>query len=164
MTAPASYAETIATDVFAQMKAMPEGTWAVQGYNAVFDRMYISDLENLAPAGDPSSQFQIVLAPIGDDYERTGWGAARITTSLGMLFNIAVTTANGEITDPNIQAYERFVDQVCTWLIGARKFAEVWSAAKPQPIKGDHYNNHLYNRSELHIPVLLDFFSDPGGL
>ena len=71
----------------------------------------------MAPAEDPSSEFQLVVAPVGIDYERNGWGGVRILVTLGLLFNIAVQVQDGEVTDPNIDAYELFVDQVCTWLM-----------------------------------------------
>lgn len=159
----ASYAKTIATDVFAQLAAQNAASaFAVSTYNAAFQRMYVSDLEDLTPAGDPSSEMQLVLAPVGTEYTRDGWGGARITVVLGMLFNIAVTTADGDVTDPNIDAYEQFVDQVCTFLVGGRLFAEVWSVEDPQPIFGDHYNDHLYDKSEFHVPVLIKFFCDVG--
>ena len=91
-----------------------------------------------------------------------GWGAARITITLGILFDVAVTTADGVVTDPNIDAYEALIDQFCTWLIGPRKFATYFSASEPTAVFGDHYNDHLYEKSEFHVPVLVDFFCDVG--
>ena len=161
MTAPASYAKEISLDVIAQLAAFNTATpLAVPEYSAEFDRMYISDLEDLAPAGGVTSQMQLVFAPIETKVERTGWGAVRVTVSLGILFNVAVTTANNAVTDPKIDAYEQLVDQVVTWLMGPRFFAAGWCASDPLPIMGDHYNDHLFNKSEFHVPVLVDFFAD----
>jgi len=163
MTAPASYAKEVSLDVIAQLAAFNEVTpLVVPTYSAEFDRMYVSDLEDLAPAGGTTSQMQLVFAPIESKVERTGWGAVRVTISIGILFNVAVTTANGVVTDPNIDAYEQMVDQVVTWLMGPRTFADGWSASDPMPIMGDHYNDHLYSKSEFHVPVLVDFFADMG--
>ena len=156
-----SYAKTIADDVIAQLAAFHAATpLAVATYNAAFQRMYVTTLEDMIPAGDPTSELQIVLAPVETKYERTGWGGYRVTVTLGILFNIAVATADGEVTDANIDAYEQVVDQVCEFLIGARQFASTWSASEPMPIFGDHYNDHLYEKSEFHVPVLVDFFQD----
>ena len=57
-------------------------------------------------------------------------GRARITITLGVLFDVMVAKQNGVITDPNIDAYEWLVDQFCTWLMGPRKFATFWSAER----------------------------------
>jgi hypothetical protein len=157
------YAKQIALDVIAQLAALNEAApLAVPDYEAAFQRMYVTDLESLVPAGDPASKMQIVLAPVETVYERTGWGGVRITVTLGLLFNIAVATAAGEVTDERIDAYEQLVDEVCTFLVGPRLFAGSWSAKDPLPIFGDHYNDHLYEKSEFHVPVLVDFFQDVG--
>jgi hypothetical protein len=159
----AGYAKTIALDVIAQLAALNEATpLAVPEYEAGWDPMYVSDLDNMTPAGDPASQFQIVIAPVETKYSRTGWGGgpARVTVTLGILFQIAVTVADGEVTDPNFDTYQLFVDQVCGFLVGSRLFAGVWSASEPMVILGDHFNDHLFQKLELHVPVLVDFFAD----
>lgn len=137
--------------------------WSIS-YAAQFERMYVTDLEAMAPAGDPASQMTVTFAPVSGEFERTGWGGVRTTVSLGLLFNVMVQVADGVVTDPNIDAYEQFIDQVCTWLVGARKFATTWSLGDPKPIFGDHYNDHLYQKGELHVPVLLEAFQDIGGV
>ena len=160
MTAPMSYAKQIAEDLIAQMAAEGHPAWAVP-MSAEFDRMYLSDLEDMAPAGGVTTEMQVVIAPVEPKWERS-WGAARITITLGILFDVAVTTADGVVTDPNIDAYEALIDQFCTWLIGPRKFATYFSASEPTAVFGNHYNDHLYEKSEFHVPVLVDFFCDVG--
>jgi hypothetical protein len=157
-----SYAKQIALDVIAQMQAEGAPAWAVSAFTAEYDRMYLSDLEVMAPAGGPTSELQLVFAPVEPKYERTGWGGVRITITLGVLFDVMVTVANGIVTDPNIDAYEALVDQFCTWLVGPRTFASMWSAKEPTAVFGDHYNDHLYEKGEFHVPVLVDFFCDVG--
>lgn len=159
MTTPASYAKQIATDCIAQMAAEGAPSWGVP-LSAEFDRMYLSDLEDMAPAGGATNQMQLVFAPVEEKYERTGSGGVRITVTIGVLFDCMVTTANGVVTDPNIDAYDQLVDAFTTWLMGPRKFATLWCASDPVAVKGDHYNDHLYEKSEFHVPVLIDFFCD----
>jgi len=159
----AGYAKTIADDLIAQLEALNAASpLAVADFTASYDRMYLSDLESMQPAGDPASQMQIVIAPVGTEYQRTAYGAVRPIVTLGILFQIAVATADGQVTDSNIDAYEELVDQVCVFLLGPRQFASVWNAKDPTPIYGDHYNAHLYEKSEFHVPVLVDFFCDVG--
>ncbi len=157
MTAPASYAKQIALDVIAQMQGDGAPTWAVSPLAAEYQRMYLDDLETMEPAGGANSEMQIVFAPIEPKTERCGTGGVHITISLGVLFNVKVAMANKVITDPNIDAYECLVDQFITWLMGPRKFAEYFSALDPVCILGDHYNEHLYEKEEFHVPVLVDF-------
>lgn len=152
-------AETIAKDIIEQMARK---LWVVEQYTAHFRRMYVVLLEDLTPAGDATSKMEVVFAPVGTEYERIGWGAARKTVTLGILFRVAAKTARGEVTDTQIDKYEEFVDEFCTWLVGPRKFATAWSARDPMPIFGDHFNDHLYDKGEFHVPVLVDFFCDVG--
>lgn len=157
------YAKTIAEDVIAQLAATGETTpWPVTSFTAEYQRMYISDLETMEPAGGSTSEMQLVLAPVEEKYERTGWGAMRTTVTIGILFAIKVEMANKVITDPNIDSYEQLVDAVCGWLIGPRYFAGTWNASDPVPVFGDHYNKHLNTKEEFHVPVLVDFFQDVG--
>jgi len=158
-TAPTSYAEQIAADVIAQMAADGHPAWPV-AFSAEYSRMYISDLETMAPAGGATDQMALVFAPAAENYERVGWGGVRITITIGILFDVMVTTANGEVTDPQIGAYEALVDQITTWLMGPRKFAQGFWASDPVTVKGDHYNEHLYEKTEFHVPVLIDFIYD----
>ena len=158
MTAAASYAKQIATDCIAQMAAEGHPAWTVP-LSAEFDRMYIDDLETMAPAGGATTEMQVVFAPVEPKVERTGWGAVRITIALGILFNVMVQKQNGVVTDPNIDAYEQLIDQFLTWIMGPRKFAG-FSASEPIAVFGDHYNSHLNRKSEFHVPVLVDFFAD----
>ncbi len=160
MSGPVSYAKQIALDLIAQMQAEGAPEWVLPQFSAEYQRMYLSALETMAPAGGPTSQMQIVFAPVEPKYERIGWGAVRIMVSLGVLFDVLVQKQNGVITDPNIDAYEFLVDQFCTWLMGPRKFAGGWCASDPVAILGDHYNDHLWEKSEFHVPVLIDFFLD----
>jgi hypothetical protein len=155
-----SYAEQIAFDVIAQLAAKAAVTpFAVTDYNASYDRLYVTDLEAMTPAGDPENQMQIVLAPVQTEYERNAWGGLRVTVTLGILVVIAAKVEQGEVTDTNIGNYELFVDQLCTFLMGPRTFAGGWSAKDPLPIFGDHYNGHLYEKGTFHVPILVDFFA-----
>lgn len=162
-----SLAKAIATDVFAQMTTYAETTpFAVTGFETEYQRMYVSDVENMEPAGSSDSKMQIVIAPIGGETERAGWGGDYVhcTVQLGLLLEIMVATAevDGEkvVTDENIDAYEQFVDQLRLFLMGSRKFSTTWSCIKATPILGDHYNSHLMELSEFHVPFLLDFQFD----
>ena len=159
----ASYAKQIALDVIAQAQADGAPEWAIE-FTAEFQRMYVSDLETMAPAGGATSEMQLVFAPVEPKWERTAWGAARITISLGILFNVKVAMANKIITDPEIDTYEWLVDQFVTWLMGPRKFAHLWHASEPLAVFGDHYNQHLNRKEEFHVPVLVDFVCDVGVL
>ena len=38
--------------------------WAVSAFTAEYERMYLSDLETMAPAGGPTSEMQLVFAPV----------------------------------------------------------------------------------------------------
>ena len=160
-----SLAKTIATDIFAQMAAYHEATpFAVASYATEYQRMFVSDLENMQPAGTPGNEMQVVIAPVGGDVERAGTGAGNAvdcTIQLGLLLEIMVETAevDGEkvVTDPNIDAYEQFVDQLRIWLMG-QPFAGVWWVSKTSAILGDHYNSHLMELGEFHVPILLDLF------
>ena len=153
-----AYAQQIALDVIAQMQAA--GNWPVPAVTAEYQRMYIADLESMAPAGGPTTEIQLVFAPAAENYERTGLGGVRITVTIGILFDVMVAKQNGVVTDPNIDAYEALVDQFNTWLMGNRSFAGGFWASDPVTVKGDHYNDHLNEKSEFHVPVLVDFFAD----
>ena len=159
-----SYAEQIATSVIAALAGNGAPVWAVQGFTAEFQRMYLIDLEKLAPAGGATENMQMVFAPVEESYERPGWGGVRITVTLGVLFNVKVLMANKEITDPKLGDYERLVDQFVTWIMGAWKFGSddgyQFDARDPVVVKGDHYNDHLYEKEEFHVPVILDFVTD----
>ena len=159
MTAAASYAKQIATDVIAQMAAEGHPAWTVP-MSAEFDRMYIDNLETMAPAGGVTTAMQVVFAPVEPKVERTGGGGVRITISMGILFSVMVQKQNGVVTDPNIDAYEQLIDQFLTWIMGPRTFAGGFSAFEPIAVFGDHYNSHLDRKSEFHVPVLVDFFAD----
>lgn len=158
-SAATSLAQQIALDVIAQMAAEGAPSWPVE-MSAEYQRMYISDLETMEPAGGVTSKMQLVFCPAAENYERIGWGGVRTTITLGLLFNVSVDVANGEVTDENIGAYEALVDQFNQWLMGPRKFASGFWASDPVTVKGDHYNDHLYEKSEFHVPVLIDFIYD----
>jgi hypothetical protein len=153
------YAETLANDVIAQMSVQ---NFAVDTYEASYVDMFVTDLETMIPAGNAGSVMQVIFAPVGSEDERTAWGAVRNTQTLGVLFQIAVAVAGGVVTDTNLSNYRKFVNQFCSFLLGPRKFATTWSATAPKAIMGDHYNNHLYQKFEFHVPVLVDFFQDVG--
>ena len=84
-----------------------------------------------------------------------GCSGARFTVSLGILFNVKVQVQDGVVIDPNIRAYELLIEQFGLWLIGPRKFAGVFCAQQPQAILGDHYNDHLWEKGEFHVPIKL---------
>ncbi len=159
MTAPSSLAKQIALDVIAQMQAEGAPTWPVE-FSAEFHRDYISDLEDMAPAGGVTTQMQMVFAPAAENYERIGWGGVRTIITMGLLFDVMIATQDGEVTDPNIDAYEALVDQFNQWLMGPRKFAGGFWASDPVTVKGDHWNDHIYQKSEFHVPILVDFIYD----
>jgi hypothetical protein len=153
------FAESLANDVIAQMGNQ---TFAVSSYSASYQDMFVTDLETMAPAGSAGSEMQVIFAPVGGDTERTAWGAVRNTETLGVLFQIAVDVADGVVNDTNLPSYRKFVNQFCDFLLGPRKFAVTWNAAAPKVIMGDHYNDHLYQKFEFHVPVIVDFFRDAG--
>lgn len=163
----ASLAKLVATDIFAQMATFNEATpFAVSSYATEYQRMFVSDLENMQPAGTPGNQMAVVIAPVGGDVERAGTGpgnAVHCTIQLGLLLEIMVETAevDGEkvVTDQNIDAYEQFVDQLRIWLMG-QAFSDHWWVSKTSAILGDHYNSHLMELGEFHVPVLLDLYCD----
>lgn len=152
-----SYAKDIATDIIAQLAANPK-LFAIP-YTAAYRRQFVDATEKAAAPGTAASVLQLIFAPVDTDYERIGWGAARITVTLGMLVTIQVADPTN---DAEIDPLEEFVDVFATWLLGARQFATVFSAQKPTVIAGDHLNDHLYEKSEFHVPIIAEFFCDVG--
>ena len=152
----AGLAKTIALDVIAQMASQTVFLWSVPNYTAAYKRMYVDDLETMVPALAPTSVMAVVLAPIGGDTDRDGWGgdAVHCTVQIGMLLQILV--ANPE-NDAEMDPYEQFIDQMRLFLLSSRHFASVWDCVSAAPVLGDHYNSHLYEKSEFHVPFLLEF-------
>lgn len=148
------YAKTVATDLIAQLA----GASFDIPYSISYNRMYITKLEDMEPAGSASSEMSIILAPVDLEYERTGWGAMNVKLTIGMAFQIMVADVT---SDAEMDPLEKFVDDVCGWLIGPRKFANgYWSALEPKPIYGDQYNEHLRTQGKFFVPCLLQFFMD----
>ena len=149
-------AKTIALDVIAQMASQTAFTWSVPNYTAAYRRMYVDDLETMIPALTAASQMQIVLAPVGGDTDREGWGgdAVHCTVHLGMLLQILVADPEN---DAEMDPYEQFLDQVRLFLLSSRHFATNWDCISCNPVLGDHYNDHLYGKSEFHVPMGLEF-------
>jgi hypothetical protein len=145
--------KTIAVDIIAQVQA---ATWEIP-YTIAYRRMYIDALEKLPAAGTPDSKLKITIAPIEYNSERTGWGAARVTASLGIVCEIMVADPTN---DDEIDPLEQFVESLSTFFVGARKFATVWSAATPKAIFGDDYIGELYESSRFFVPIMIDFFAD----
>jgi hypothetical protein len=149
-----SNAKTIATDLIAQMA---DAEWAIP-YTIAYRRMYIDALEKLPQAGSPNSKMKITLAPVQYENERIGWGAARVTCSLGIICEIKIADPDN---DDEIDPYEAFVESLSTFLIGARQFAG-WNSAAPKAIFGDEYISELYENRRFFVPILIDFFKDCG--
>lgn len=145
--------KTIAADIIAQMALK---TWNLD-YSIAYRRMYIDALEELPPAGSANSKMKITIAPIEYNSERTGWGSARVTCSLGLICEIMVANAED---DAEIDPLEEFVESLSTFFVGARKFASVWSAAAPKAIFGDEYIGELFQSTRFFVPIMIDFFAD----
>lgn len=149
--------KTIAADVIAQIEAAT--FWEIP-YTIAYRRMYIDALEKLPKAGTASSKMKISIAPVEYGNERTAWGAARVTCSLGIICEIMVADPTN---DAEVDPLEQFVEDLSTFLIGPRQFAGgLWNSSAPKAIFGDDYIGELYENSRFFVPILVDFFQDCG--
>lgn len=121
-------------------------------FSAEYKREYISKLDDLA---QPSThQMTLILAPVDMTHNRDAWGEVHSVITLGMAAQITVSNSSDAAEmDPS----EKFVDDLAMYFCGARKFDSYWECTLCKPTYGDHYNNSLKEKSEFHVPILLQF-------
>jgi hypothetical protein len=148
--------EDIVTQLNAKQIASP---FAVTSFTASYERKFVSDLGD-----DPAAAISailpvstdtpaVVIAPIQTHYERPAWGAVQENYHYGLV----VTTRLKNADDANeLDPLDLFVEQICEFLIGARKFSTTWYCIEVKPIYGDHMNEHLTEKQEYHVPIMIE--------